>query len=81
MAQRPQNPRTVETLTHEKAQRKNIPTAGYGSVMQKEVQSPVSVAYERRNRDLDPPCCSLHDQTGRPRLKKAGTADSAGRLR
>ncbi len=54
MARRPQNPRTVETLTHEKARRKNIPTAEYQSVMQKEAQSPVHVAYERRNRDLDP---------------------------
>jgi adenine-specific DNA-methyltransferase len=54
MARRPQNPRTVETLTHEKARRKNIPTAEYQSVMQKEAESPVRIAYERRNRDLDP---------------------------
>src|SRR5687768_8065148 len=46
--------KTVETLTHEEARRKNIPTAEYQSVMQKEAQSPVRVAYERRNRDLDP---------------------------
>jgi len=44
----------VETLTHDKAKRKNIPTAEYQSVLQKEEQSPVRVAYERRNRDLDP---------------------------
>ncbi len=44
----------VETLTHEEASRKNIPTAEYHSVMQKDEQSPVRVAYERRNRDLDP---------------------------
>ena len=44
----------VEALTHEEATRKNIPTAEYQSVMQKEEQSPVRVAYERRNRDLDP---------------------------
>src|ERR687892_320162 len=54
MARKPQNPRTVETLTHEQARRKNIPTAEYQSVMQKEAESPVRVAYERRNRDLDP---------------------------
>jgi adenine-specific DNA-methyltransferase len=54
MARRPQNPRTVETLTHEQARRKNIPTVEYQSVLQKEAQSPVRVAYERRNRDLDP---------------------------
>src|SRR5687768_16767415 len=46
--------KTVETLTHEEARRKNIPTAEYQSVMQKEAKSPVRVAYERRNRDLDP---------------------------
>src|SRR5438093_467406 len=54
MARKPQNPKTVGTLTHEEARRKNIPTAEYQSVMQKEEESPVRVAYERRNRDLDP---------------------------
>jgi adenine-specific DNA-methyltransferase len=49
-----QSKKTVETLTHEEARRKNIPTAEYQSVMQKKEQSPVRVAYERRNRDLDP---------------------------
>ena len=46
--------KSVETLTHEQASRKNIPTAEYQSVLRKEEQSPVRVAYERRNRDLDP---------------------------
>ena len=46
--------KSVETLTHEDASRKNIPTAEYQSVMQKEEQSPIRVAYERRNKDLDP---------------------------
>ena len=46
--------KSVEVLTHEDATRKNIPTAEYQSVMRKEEQSPVRVAYERRNRDLDP---------------------------
>ena len=46
--------RTVETLTHDDASRKNIPTAEYQSVMEKADQSPVQVAYQRRNRDLDP---------------------------
>lgn len=54
MARKPQNPRTVEPLTHEEARRKNIPTAEYQSVMQKEEQNPIRVAYERRTRDLDP---------------------------
>jgi len=46
--------KTVTTLTHEKASRLNIPTAEYQSVMRTEELSPVRVAYERRNRDLDP---------------------------
>lgn len=45
---------TIETLKHEDATRKNIPTAEYQSIMQKEEQTPIKVAYERRNRDLDP---------------------------
>src|ERR1700723_2146089 len=44
----------IETLTHDKASRKNIPTAEYQSVMRTEEQSAIRVAYERRNRDLDP---------------------------
>jgi adenine-specific DNA-methyltransferase len=44
----------VETLTHEEASRINIPTAEYQSLIQKEYQDPLQVAYERRNRDLDP---------------------------
>ena len=44
----------VETITHDDASRRNIPTAEYQSVMEKADQSPIQVAYERRNRDLDP---------------------------
>ena len=47
-------PKTVATLTHQDASRKNIPTAEFQSVMRKDEQNPVRVAYERRNRDLDP---------------------------
>jgi adenine-specific DNA-methyltransferase len=54
MARKLQNSKTVATLTHEKARRKNIPTAEYQSVLQQEEQSPIRVGYERRNRDLDP---------------------------
>ncbi|MDO8474819.1 MAG: site-specific DNA-methyltransferase [Candidatus Rokubacteria bacterium] len=46
--------KTVEALRHEEATRRNIPTAEYQSVLEKEAQDPVRVAYERRNRDLDP---------------------------
>jgi adenine-specific DNA-methyltransferase len=44
----------VETLLHDEASRKNIPTAEYQSVMRAEEQTPIRVAYVRRNRDLDP---------------------------
>jgi len=47
-------PKQVETLTHDEASRKNIPTAEYQSVMDKDDQSPIQLAYQRRNRDLDP---------------------------
>ena len=46
--------KTVKIIRHEEASRKNIPTAEYQAVMRKEEQSPIQVAYEGRNRDLDP---------------------------
>src|SRR6266478_900064 len=57
MAKKTNNPKsakTVEALKHAEAKRKNIPTAEYQSVLQKNEQDPVRVAYDRRNRDLDP---------------------------
>ena len=46
--------RTVETVTHGQTSRRNIPTAEHEPVMADDDRSPVEVAYERRNRDLDP---------------------------
>jgi adenine-specific DNA-methyltransferase len=46
--------KVVETLLHDEASRKNIPTAEYQSVMRTDEMTPIRVAYERRNRDLDP---------------------------
>ena len=46
--------KSVEALLHEEASRKNIPTAEHEPVMAHDDRSPVEVAYERRNRDLDP---------------------------
>jgi len=54
MAKKQTTSKTVEALKHDEATRKNIPTAEYQSVMQKNEQDTVRVAYERRNRDLDP---------------------------
>ena len=44
----------IETLVHEDAKRRNIPTAEYDSLVDKDDKASVKVAYERRNRDLDP---------------------------
>jgi adenine-specific DNA-methyltransferase len=47
-------PKVVETILHPEASRKNIPTAEHQSVLDEQAQSPIRVAYERRNKDLDP---------------------------
>ena len=47
-------PKSVETLTHEEARRRNLPSAEHQPLMREEEQSPVCLSYERRNRDLDP---------------------------
>jgi adenine-specific DNA-methyltransferase len=54
MARKTGTTKTVETLKHDEATRKNIPTAEFQSMLQKEEQNLVRVAYERCNRDLDP---------------------------
>ena len=65
MAKSPKTPKSVETLTHGEDKRRNIPTAEFQSVMEKEAQKPVPVRYPRvaggldkeraeRNGDLDP---------------------------
>jgi adenine-specific DNA-methyltransferase len=56
MASPPKKPKLieVEALKHKEARRRNIPTAEFESVMEEEDKSPVQLAYERRNRDLDP---------------------------
>ncbi|MBS0366085.1 MAG: site-specific DNA-methyltransferase [Proteobacteria bacterium] len=45
--------KTVETLKHEEARRKNIPTAEFQPMLQKEQESPRTLKYPR-NTDLDP---------------------------
>lgn len=58
MATKNNTPLSIETLKHEDATRKNIPTAEYQSVMKKDQQKPIPVRYPReredRNHDLDP---------------------------
>jgi adenine-specific DNA-methyltransferase len=45
--------KTVETLTHDDAKRRNIPTAEYQSMLENEQKTPKEVRYPR-NADLDP---------------------------
>ncbi len=54
MARKRKAPKQVKALKHDDASRKNIPTAEYQSVLKEDDASPIRVAYERRNRDLDP---------------------------
>jgi adenine-specific DNA-methyltransferase len=49
-----QNTKTIATFKLDEATRKNIPTTEYQSMIQKNEQSPIRVAYEQRSRDLDP---------------------------
>ncbi len=64
-AKKTNNNKQVETLIHDEATRKNIPTAEFQSVLQKEAQDPLKVTLPRgakgldeekanRNHDLDP---------------------------
>jgi adenine-specific DNA-methyltransferase len=53
MAKPPAPKKVVESLVHDDAKRVNIPTAEYQSLAGKSADA-VRVAYERRNRDLDP---------------------------
>jgi adenine-specific DNA-methyltransferase len=54
MPKKSKSKKIVESLRHEDATRKNIPTAELQPVLQKKEQDPLRVAYERRNKDLDP---------------------------
>jgi len=45
--------KTIAVLRHND-KRRNLPTAEFQEVMQEEEKTPIQLAYERRNRDLDP---------------------------
>jgi adenine-specific DNA-methyltransferase len=50
-----QKPETkVDALKHKGAKRRYIPTAELESVVEESEKTPIRVAFERRNRDLDP---------------------------
>jgi adenine-specific DNA-methyltransferase len=46
--------KTVETIIHDGESRKNIPSAELQPLLKDQDRSPIRLAYERRNRDLDP---------------------------
>src|SRR6185503_16618754 len=50
---KPAAAKSVETLKHDEAKRKNIPTAEFQSVLEKEQQALKKIRYPR-NTDLDP---------------------------
>ncbi len=51
---RTRTPKSVENITHGKEKRRNLPSAEHQPLMRDEERHPVQIAYERRNRDLDP---------------------------
>jgi adenine-specific DNA-methyltransferase len=53
MAKKPAAAKSVEALTHDEAKRRNIPTAEFQSVLEKQQQEPKKIRYPR-NTDLDP---------------------------
>jgi adenine-specific DNA-methyltransferase len=53
MAKKPTILKTVETLVHDEAKRKNIPTAEHQSVVNQSDKKPIRIKYPR-NTDLDP---------------------------
>jgi adenine-specific DNA-methyltransferase len=54
MAKKKPNKKQIETFIHDEAKRRNIPTAEHEAVMHEHDKTPIQLAYERRNRDLDP---------------------------
>jgi len=54
MAKPKKSQKSVETLKHTEASRRHIPTVEFQSVLEAEMQTPIQVAYARRNPDLDP---------------------------
>ena len=74
MAKKPQNPKTVETLKHDEAKRKNIPTAEYQSVLEKDEQKPARVAIRATP-------TSIPSSSGAARMSRTGATSSSTRRR
>ena len=82
MAKKNSTGKTVEALKHDEATRKNIPTAEYQSVMQKNEQDPVRVAYERGAAGLDEKssaatATSTRSSSGAARTSRTGPTSSS----
>ena len=54
MPRRTRTPKSVENITHQDSRRRNLPSAEHQRLMRDDERHPISVAYERRNPDLDP---------------------------
>ena len=46
--------RSINNITHKNQKRKNLPSAEQQPIVAPDIKKPVQVAYQRRNRDLDP---------------------------
>lgn len=54
MPKKPASEKQIESFVHDDALRRNIPPAEYQTMVRNQEKTPLQVAYERRNPDLDP---------------------------
>jgi adenine-specific DNA-methyltransferase len=54
MPKKPASEKQIESFVHDEASRRNIPPAEYQTMVRNQEKTPLQVAYERRNPDLDP---------------------------
>jgi adenine-specific DNA-methyltransferase len=54
MPKKPASEKQIESFVHDDASRRNIPSAEYQTMVRNQEKTPLQVAYERRNPDLDP---------------------------
>jgi adenine-specific DNA-methyltransferase len=54
MPKKPASDKQIESFVHDDASRRNIPPAEFQTMVRNQEKTPIQVAYERRNPDLDP---------------------------
>ena len=86
MAKKNSTGKTVETLKHDEATRKNIPTAEYQSVMQKNEQDPMRVPTSvaqlgSTTRSSAATATSTRNSSGAARTSRTGPISSSTRRR